>query len=252
MKMLVVNRKGIVSILAMMLYIFGVQGILVPSLLLVGCGSGDDGEEVVTPAAAFVSAHPPGGEITANATITLTFDNTPTDVTVTAGTVTVAGKNAVIVGPFTRGPLALTINWADGSQTLNYIVTGPDNNNIVPPAEPEVNETGPDNNNIVPPAEPEVNEELVDRGVCAVGMKLKQGEKCRYVADQAKVVFSVKEDGTACREGGPVFQVIFGAKVRVDNFNICVGNDIERDDAFNSDFSASKNPDGSWTIEMVP
>ena len=93
--------------------------------LMVGCGSDSDTEEEAA-AAAFVSASPAGGEIAANGSITVTFDNAPADVTVTAGTVTVAGKTATIAGPFTPGPLALTINWADGSQTLNYTVTAPD------------------------------------------------------------------------------------------------------------------------------
>ena len=76
--------------------------------------------------ATFVSATPPGGEIGANGSITVTFDNAPTDVTVSAGTVTVAGKSATITGPFTPGPLALTITWADGTQALTYTVTAPD------------------------------------------------------------------------------------------------------------------------------
>ena len=93
--------------------------------LIVGCG-GDSETEEEAPAAAFVSAAPPGGEIAANGSITVTFDNAPADVTVSAGTVTVAGKTATIAGPFTPGPLALTITWADGTQALNYTVTAPD------------------------------------------------------------------------------------------------------------------------------
>ena len=79
----------------------------------------------------FVSATPPGGEIAANGSITVTFDNAPADVTVSVGTVTVAGKTATIAGPFTPGPLALTVTWADGIQALNYTVTAPDTD---PPA----------------------------------------------------------------------------------------------------------------------
>lgn len=94
--------------------------------LMVGCGDDDPGEEEAAPAN-FVSATPPGGEIAANGSITVTFDNAPADVTVSAGTVTVAGKSATIAGPFTPGALALTITWADGTQTLNYTVTAPDN-----------------------------------------------------------------------------------------------------------------------------
>ena len=74
----------------------------------------------------FVSATPPGGELNANGTITVTFDNAPANVRVSAGTVIVAGKTATIIGPFIPGPLALTITWADGIQTLNYTMTAPD------------------------------------------------------------------------------------------------------------------------------
>lgn len=93
--------------------------------LMVGCGESDTTDDTAA-AAAFVSAAPPGGEIAANGSITVTFDNAPADVTVSAGTVTVAGKTATIAGPFTPGPLALTITWADGTQALNYTVTAPD------------------------------------------------------------------------------------------------------------------------------
>ena len=75
----------------------------------------------------FVGATPRGGEITAYGTITVTFNNPPTDVRVSAGTVTVRGTTATITGPFTPGVLALTITWADGTQALNYTVTAPDN-----------------------------------------------------------------------------------------------------------------------------
>ena len=93
--------------------------------LVVGCGGGDEEEEEAAPAN-FVSATPPGGEIAANGSITVTFDNAPADVTVSAGTVTVAGKSATITGPFTPGALTLTVTWADGTQALNYTVTAPD------------------------------------------------------------------------------------------------------------------------------
>jgi len=99
-------------------------GLLVLSPII-GCG-GDEDEEIEISPANFVSASPPGGEIAVNGTITVTFDNAPVDVTVSAGTVTVAGKTATIAGPFTPGPLALTITWADGTQALNYTATGPD------------------------------------------------------------------------------------------------------------------------------
>ena len=87
------------------------------------------------PPANFVSAIPPGGAIAANGTITVTFDNAPTDVTVSAGTVTVVGKTAIVSGPFTPGPLALTVGWADGAQALNYTVIA---RGTIPPRGPRV------------------------------------------------------------------------------------------------------------------
>ncbi len=91
---------------------------------IIGCGSDEEDAEPIP--ANFVSAAPPhGSEIAANGTITMTFDNKPADVTASAGVVTVAGKTATVAGPFTPGPLNLTITWADGTQTLTYTVTAP-------------------------------------------------------------------------------------------------------------------------------
>ena len=86
----------------------------------------EDGEqeEVWFGKSNFVSADPPGGEIAANGTITITFDNAPADITVSAGTVRVTGKTATITGPFAPGPLELRVVWTDGSTTLNYTVRG--------------------------------------------------------------------------------------------------------------------------------
>ena len=99
-------------------------GLLTVSMLT-GCGGDDDGDEEAPPAN-FVSANPPGGDIAANGTITVTFDDAPSDVTVSAGTIKVAGKSATITGPFTAGFLTLIVTWADGTQALNYTVTSPD------------------------------------------------------------------------------------------------------------------------------
>ncbi|MDE0503925.1 MAG: hypothetical protein OXI86_07580, partial [Candidatus Poribacteria bacterium] len=48
---------------------------------------------------------------------------------------------------------------------------------------------------------------LNDLGACRAGMTLKPGESCSHVAGEANVVFSVRQDGTACREGGPINRV---------------------------------------------
>ena len=91
--------------------------------MLTGCGDIDDTDEPVP--VNFVSATPPGGEIAANGTITVTFDNTPVDLTVSRAIVAVAGKTATITGPFTPGALALRLTWADGTQVLNFTVHSP-------------------------------------------------------------------------------------------------------------------------------
>lgn len=84
-------------------FVFLLTGLIAVSMLA-GCGSGDDILTDEPVPANFVSATPPGGEIAANGTITVTFNNAPTDVTVRTGVVTVTGKTATIVGPFTPGP----------------------------------------------------------------------------------------------------------------------------------------------------
>ena len=81
----------------------------------------------VRPPVTFVRANPAGGsELTVDDTITLTFDSRPNDLTVSSGTAQVIAKKVRITGPFDPGALALTITWADGSQTLTYTVATPD------------------------------------------------------------------------------------------------------------------------------
>lgn len=76
----------------------------------------------------FLSADPAtNSQLDVNDTITVTFDNTPEDVTVSTGVAIVDGKTVTITGPFIAGPLALTITWSDGTQaqTLTYTVKSP-------------------------------------------------------------------------------------------------------------------------------
>ena len=96
---------------------------------LVGCG-GD--EDPVTPDAAFVSASPADGDLAANGSISVTFDNNPGDVTVTGGgTVSTSGKTRTISPPadgYPTGALTITVTWTngDGSQDLTYNVVAAD------------------------------------------------------------------------------------------------------------------------------
>lgn len=104
--------------------------ILIAGLLIfysIGCGD-DEGEvetQKVEPVN-LVSVIPPPGEdnaIEPNATITLSFDGIPTDVTSTAGKITVSGKTVLIDGPFTPGTLEIIVTWTDGTQKLFYTVS---------------------------------------------------------------------------------------------------------------------------------
>ncbi|MCG9130829.1 dockerin type I repeat-containing protein [Candidatus Poribacteria bacterium] len=71
----------------------------------------------------FVSAEPEiSSELIPDDSITLMFDHPPEDVTVSEGVFTISDNTVTITGPFTPGALALTITWADGSETLNYTV----------------------------------------------------------------------------------------------------------------------------------
>lgn len=103
---------------------FRILATLIVGLLTVyisSCGTDEIEEEMPVN---FVSATPPGGEIAANASINLTFDNTPTGVTSTIGNVTVVGKTVVIDGPFNPGDLDLTVTWVGGSKELKFHVAG--------------------------------------------------------------------------------------------------------------------------------
>ena len=100
-------------------------GLLAVSMF-VGCG-GDENPVAAEPVPVnFVRATPAGGEIATNVTIMVTFDNTPSDVIASTGTIKITGKTAAITGPFTLGKLTLTITWADGTKVLNYKVNQPD------------------------------------------------------------------------------------------------------------------------------
>ncbi len=79
--------------------------------------------ETVRPPVVFLSAAPEiGSELDTNGTITLTFNKPPEGVTVSTGVAITQGNTVNITGPFTPGDLALTITWADGTETLSYAI----------------------------------------------------------------------------------------------------------------------------------
>ena len=88
-----------------------------------GCETNDT---VLEDPAGFQEAIPPrGSEIDPNATILVSFDAPPTDVSVSGGTFSVSGTEVTINGPFTPGPLNLNVAWRDGTISLSYTVKLP-------------------------------------------------------------------------------------------------------------------------------
>ena len=86
-------------------------------------GCGGDEEEVEEVKVEFVSASPaPGSTLEPDATISLTFDGTPTGVSVDKGIATVTGNTVTISGPFRLGDLDLVVTWEDGRQPFTYTV----------------------------------------------------------------------------------------------------------------------------------
>ena len=91
------------------------------------CGGGegedddDDNDEQV--GVSFVSASPTSGStLEPDATIVLTFDGTPTGVSVDKGIATVTGNTVTLSGPFQLGDLDLVVTWDDGRQPFTYTV----------------------------------------------------------------------------------------------------------------------------------
>ena len=100
---------------------FAVLAVCLFAIVIVmgGCGNGDD-EEVP---AYFISASPaPGSTLEPDATILVTFNGTPTDVSVNVGQAKVTGNTVAISGPFRSGNLNLVVTWDDGRQPFTYTV----------------------------------------------------------------------------------------------------------------------------------
>lgn len=100
-----------------------------------------------------VAIEPPSrSRISPDTTITVTFDGTPADLTVSIGELSISDANATITGPFIGGSLALNLIWADGIETLSYVVEEP----VPPPPEGMVAIPAGDfemgDNRIAPPA----------------------------------------------------------------------------------------------------
>ena len=88
-----------------------------------GAGEGEDDDDDEQVGVSFVSASPaPGSTLAPDATILLTFDGTPTGVSVNEGQATVTGHTVTLSGPFRLGDLDLVVTWGDGRQPFTYTV----------------------------------------------------------------------------------------------------------------------------------
>ena len=85
------------------------------SFIIIGCGE-DDSIEIhsVSP--------PDGSTISTIATITVTFNRSPQNLTASVGELSTSDNTASISGPFDIGTLEIQLSWDGGSQTLTYTV----------------------------------------------------------------------------------------------------------------------------------
>ena len=84
-----------------------------------------------------------GSRISTNTTITLEFDDTPTNVRVSGGKGKISGKTLTVTGPFTAGDLSVRVTWTGGSQTLQYTVEAAAPPIVTPPVTTQPTVTQP-------------------------------------------------------------------------------------------------------------
>ena len=105
-----------------------------------------------------------------------------------------------------------------------------------------------------------VNAPPTNKGMCVAGMTLQPGESCTYAVDQVPITFYVNQDNQGCRKTDHTYTTeIFGLPVTINVEFVCADEEITGDEInirgdnpFDRDFHASKNRDGSWTIDKIP
>ena len=238
------NRKIVVSILAVIL--------LAIPLSFIGCGALEDNSQ-------------PGIESITDKTIDVGDDKT-VDVYITDADV----DDIHTINASSDNPSVATVSVDEDSLTITGNTVG-----VAIITVSATDDSGRDNATSTPVRfQVTVNEPLpsvqigfginqplsyIDKGICVVGMNLKPGEGCSYDSNKplVEIIFVVREDGTACRKEVSTFEGFGGQlelpeQLRPRNLRFCVEWDIERDDFFGTSFSASRNPDGSWTVKDVP
>ena len=87
------------------------------ALSMIGCG--EEAEDTIV----IQSVDPPDGStIFASSTITITFERTPRNLTVSVGEFTLTGDTVSIIGPFPLGNLEIELNWDGGNRTIFFTV----------------------------------------------------------------------------------------------------------------------------------
>ena len=95
------------------------------NILIIGCGEDETIEiESVNP--------PDGSSITADTTITVSFNSSPPNLIVSQGAANTTDNTLTISGPFDSGALEIEITWEGGNRTLTYDVESQDAEDIVP------------------------------------------------------------------------------------------------------------------------
>ena len=207
MKMLVVNRNCIVSILATVLVSI--------SFFVVGCSETEDDIEDDTEPEVVVNSQPsigaiPNQTVDMGAEVTVAVNITDADVGDTH-TVEASSDNTNVATVSISGTTLTIKGVAVGAATLTVSAT---------------DDSGQDNAAAVPV----IFTLTVNAVRCVVGLTLKSGESCSYVGGGSNFTFNVREDGFGCIGDA-----------------LCAGKGLHI-----NTFSASKNPDGSWTINSLP
>ncbi len=236
------NRKIIISILMVVS--------LITSLVLIGCGVFDDNSQpMIEPITdktldagedRSVNVYVTDADADDTHTISASSDDT------SVATVSV-DKDSVTITGIAVGVATITVSATDDSGQDNAAAAPVTFEVTVNPPAPQVTIGFGVNQ---PPSD------LIDKGVCAVGMTLKPGESCSYDSNDpfAEIIFSVLPDGSVCREQVPLLrgEIEIPEQLRPRNLKFCVEWNIEQDDFFQTSFAASKNLDGSWTVKNVP
>ena len=224
------NRKTVVLILLI--------HSLVTSLILIGCGVLDDNSQ-------------PSIEPITDQTLYI-GDKTTVEVNVTDADV----DDTHIINASSDNTNVATVSVDDTSLTITSKAVGQTMITVS-----ATDDSSHDNADATPLIFLVTINEYINKGLCSVGMTLQPGQSCTYFADREPVIFYVNGNNEGCRESELSYTTeIFGLPVVVTFDFLCADEDIKGDEIYirgadnplDPNFHASKNRDGSWTIDKVP